>query len=122
MQPLPDFLLIAVDQRTIEMAVAEFQRLLDDARTDTAVELPGAEPDRRNIRAVCFNRLHVDSLLHIPLRGLRRIDDASIRAAQAGDLIHLIRAEGEVQHVEVLLLPLRLAGARDDNNAPLGEP
>ena len=31
MQPLADFLLVAVDQRAVEMAVAEFQRLLGDA-------------------------------------------------------------------------------------------
>src|SRR5947209_369309 len=111
-QSLAHFALVAVDQRAIEMAIAEFQGLLDDARADAAVELPGPEPEYRNFRAIRFYRLHVHSFLYVPFRRLRRIDHAPVGALERRDLVHLGRSEREIQHLEVFLLPLRLAGAR----------
>src|ERR1043165_554845 len=57
-QPLAHLLLVAVDQRAVEMTIAEFQRLLGDARADASVELPGAETDRWNFCAVGVHGLH----------------------------------------------------------------
>ena len=57
-QPLSDLLLIAVDQRAVEVPIAELQRLLGDARPDAPIELPGAEPQHRNFRAIGFHSLH----------------------------------------------------------------
>jgi hypothetical protein len=40
------------------MAVAEFQRLLDDPRAGAATQLPGAKPDRRDLCAVSLDELN----------------------------------------------------------------
>ena len=42
-QPLPHFALVVVHFGGIDVAVAEPQRLLDDARTDAPAQFPGAE-------------------------------------------------------------------------------
>src|ERR1700733_5070589 len=51
-QALADLALVAIHLGGIDMAVAEAQGLLDDARTGALAQVPGTEADRRNPRAV----------------------------------------------------------------------
>jgi hypothetical protein len=60
-QALADRAFILIDLRGVDMAIAESQRLLDQARAGPPAQLPGAEPDCRNLCAVGFNELHRDS-------------------------------------------------------------
>src|SRR6516165_4219758 len=64
-QPLPDFALIAIHLGGVDMAIAKPQRLLDDTRTRPPAQVPRAETDRGNARAVRLDigRHHGLSLL-----------------------------------------------------------
>ena len=44
-----DLALVVVDLGGVDVAIAESQRLLDDARAGPAAQLPGPEPDRRDL-------------------------------------------------------------------------
>src|SRR5699024_348382 len=55
----------------------------------------------------------------IPCRRKGRRDDAAIRTLQVRDGIHLIIAQGEIEHVEVALHMLGLSRARDHDHSPL---
>jgi hypothetical protein len=65
-QALADLPLVLIDLRGIDMAVTEFQRLLDDARATAAAQLPGAKPDRRDLCAVSLDELHEFNTLTDP--------------------------------------------------------
>jgi hypothetical protein len=58
-QALAHRLLVAVHGGSVDVAIAETERLLDRARASLAAQVPGAEPDQRNAGAVDVNRLHV---------------------------------------------------------------
>src|SRR6185437_15486016 len=57
-QPLTYLALILVNLRRIDMTVAKLERLLHDPGAGSAAELPGAEPDRWNFRAISLDELH----------------------------------------------------------------
>ena len=57
-QRLADLALVVVHLRRVDVAIAEPQRLLDDARAGAPAQLPGAETDQRNTRAVRVDDLH----------------------------------------------------------------
>src|SRR5262245_27294902 len=80
-QALADLALVVVHRGGIDVAVAEPQRLLDHARADAAAQVPGAEPDERNARAVCLNHLHGRAPLS-PAPAARS-DAGTARAAQS---------------------------------------
>src|SRR5580698_4346814 len=47
-----DLALVFVELSRIDVAIAEPQRLLDDAGTGAAAQFPGAEPEQRNPRPI----------------------------------------------------------------------
>src|SRR5215813_8092473 len=61
-QAVAHFTLILVSLGSVDVAIAEPDRLLDDARAGAAAQLPGAEPDRGDFGAVGFDKMHVRSL------------------------------------------------------------
>jgi hypothetical protein len=54
-QPLADLAFVLIDLRGIDMAVTEFQRLLDHAGAGSPAQFPGAQADRRDSRAIGFD-------------------------------------------------------------------
>jgi hypothetical protein len=57
-QTFPDLALIAVHLGGVDVAVSEPQRLLDHPRAQPPAQIPGAETDRRNPRAVRLDIRH----------------------------------------------------------------
>ena len=57
-QALADLALVLVDLRGVDVAIAEPQRLLDDARAGASAQFPGAQPDRRDFCAVGLDEVH----------------------------------------------------------------
>jgi len=51
-ETLPDFALVVVDFRGVDVAIAEPQGLFDHSRTGAAAQFPGAEPDEWKLGAV----------------------------------------------------------------------
>src|SRR5262249_54527072 len=62
MQPLAHPLLVAVALGGVEVAIAEPQRRLDGVDAGLLLQGHGAEPDRRDARAVGLNHIHALSL------------------------------------------------------------
>src|SRR3979409_1098360 len=58
-QALADLAFVLIDLGGVDVAIAELQRLLDQPRAGSSAQLPGAEPDRRNLRAAGLDELHV---------------------------------------------------------------
>ena len=54
-----DLAFVLVDLRGVDVAIAELDRLLDQAGAGASAQLPGAEPDRGNFCAVGLDELHV---------------------------------------------------------------
>src|SRR5271168_3952500 len=61
-----DFALIIVHFGGVDMAVAEPQSLLDDARANPAAQIPGAEPEQRNAGAIRAHRGDRSDRTHAP--------------------------------------------------------
>ena len=57
-QALADLAFILIDLRGVDVAIAEPERLLDQARAGSPAQLPGAEPDRGDFCAIGFDELH----------------------------------------------------------------
>jgi hypothetical protein len=66
-----DLALVVVHLRGVDVAVAKAQRLLDQAGAAATTQVPGAETDHRDARAMGFDDLALGSLWLRPL-GLRR--------------------------------------------------
>src|SRR5581483_8628123 len=56
--PVPDLALVLIDLRGVEMAIAEFQRLLHKARTGASAQLPGAKSDCGDFGAIGLDDMH----------------------------------------------------------------
>ena len=85
-QAFADLALVVVHLRGVDVAIAEPQRLLDDAGAGAAAQFPGAEPEQRNPRAIGLDARYGCARGHasaIPLRRLRRADDARVRPRRA---------------------------------------
>src|SRR6516225_2644819 len=54
-QPLPHLALVVVHLGRVDVAVAQSQRLLDDARASASTQLPGAQTHERDAGAFGFN-------------------------------------------------------------------
>ena len=70
-QPLPDLALVVVHLGGVDVAIAEPQRLLDDARAGAPAQVPGAETDERDAGAVALLR-PARSTFHPARNRLRR--------------------------------------------------
>src|SRR5471030_1579570 len=57
-QAFADLAFVLIDLRGVDVAIAELERLLDQARAGSPAQLPGTEPDRGDFGAVGFNELH----------------------------------------------------------------
>ena len=57
-QALADLALVLIDLRGVDVALAEPDRLLDQARASSPTQLPGAEPDGWDFSAVGLDVLH----------------------------------------------------------------
>src|SRR6185295_14461482 len=57
-QPLADLAFVLVHLRSVDVTIAEPQRLLHDPRADASAQIPGAQPDRRNSCAIGFDKVH----------------------------------------------------------------
>jgi hypothetical protein len=62
-RPLAHVALVVIHLRGVDVAVAEPQRLLDDARAGAALQFPGAQPEERNAGAMRLDYRHVSSAL-----------------------------------------------------------
>ena len=82
-QPLADFALVVVHLRGIDVAVAEPQRLLDQPCAGAPAQVPGAETDQRDARAMGFDHLH-DRILRLPVRTGRILITARRQGHGAG--------------------------------------
>src|SRR6516165_8761997 len=78
-QRLADLALVVVHLGGVDVAVAEAERLLDRARAGAPAQVPGAEPDRGNLRTVRLD-VHHGAILPVttapsavPLRRVRRV-------------------------------------------------
>lgn len=56
-----DLALVVIDLGGVDVAIAEPQRLLDHARAEPPIQLPGPEPDRRDPCAIGFDEQHEES-------------------------------------------------------------
>src|SRR5579862_7254828 len=63
---LADLALVFVELSRIEVAIAEPQRLLDDAGAGAAAQFPGAEPEQRNPRPVGLDAWCGCARAHVP--------------------------------------------------------
>ncbi len=55
---LADIALVLIDLCGVDVAIAEPDRLLDDACTNAATQFPCPEANGRDAGAVCFHELH----------------------------------------------------------------
>jgi hypothetical protein len=60
---LADLALILINLGRIDMAIPDFERLLDDAGAGASAQLPRAEPDRWDFCAVGLDKQHGQKLL-----------------------------------------------------------
>src|SRR6185312_7746316 len=128
---LTDFTFIIVHLRGIDVAVANADRLLSEARAITAAQGPGAKPDDRDLESPCLDRrrkgqfsvfaghyaspttprssaffpsaLVASPLRRIPFRRMRRIDYTHIGRVEFLQIGHLGIRELKIKHIQILL-------------------
>src|SRR3984885_6793387 len=57
-QAFTDLAFVVIDLGSVDVAIAELYRLLDQTRASSSAQFPGAQPDGGNVGAVGLDELH----------------------------------------------------------------